>query len=611
MKSLFLALQLCLCSSLLASSSIPDELINELAKSPQWLKLIHVTQKDNIYRSDIETASFYLSEQLNPKQELLKTLEAFSRPKVNNEIHAQCRFPARRLWLRTKLQAHAIDIETVKCEKFDDWYGKINADSVSLVFANGYLDNPASYYGHILFKFNKKNQSTSLTDYSLNYGARVPDDPNPVAYIFNGLLGGYDAVFSDELFYRHNHSYGEVDLRDIWEYQLNLTEFEVNLLILHSWELLNVRFTYYFLKENCAYRMAELLELVLDKPLINRSDKFIFPIEVFNNAIEIKQNGESLIAEIIRIPSRQSRFTEKYGQLSDDEKEIVRASINNQLSFLDSRYLQLPETSKAKILETLLDYYEFLKIKKIVHNKKSTILLERLKLDSDLIKWQEINKLPAHLAQKPQRFGVSYIDNDLSTYAINYRLSYYDFLTPDYGRVKNAKLENLVLEFRDIDSQLRLHKATLFDIHTLNLSETGLPHDGGYSWRVKLSYDPLANYCNDCYVYNFNYGIGQAIQFSDQLTWYSSVNLNALSNNRFIDQAYGSVSSGLLLTISDRIKVNLDYERFDFTESTGIENERTTGEIRFGDSNQYDLRYKYIKQGKLGIEHGITINYYY
>jgi len=69
-----------------------------------------------------------------------------------------------------------------------------NVSSVSLVYATGYLGNPASYYGHVLLKINSDGDTqTALEDQAINFGAIIPDNEGMVSYILKGLMGGYES----------------------------------------------------------------------------------------------------------------------------------------------------------------------------------------------------------------------------------------------------------------------------------------------------------------------------------------------------------------------------------------------------------------------------------
>lgn len=61
-----------------------------------------------------------------------------------------------------------------------------------------------------------------------------------------GISGGYDAKYSSNHYYRYNINYAEVEMRDLWQYTLNLTSDEKTILIAHAWELLFTEYRYYF-----------------------------------------------------------------------------------------------------------------------------------------------------------------------------------------------------------------------------------------------------------------------------------------------------------------------------------------------------------------------------
>lgn len=96
------------------------------------------------------------------------------------------------------------------------------------------------------------------------------------------MFGGYKAGFSDQLFYRHQHNYGEIELRDLWEYTLNLNERDVAFIANHLWEILGTEFDYYFADENCAFHLAQIIELVIGDQLTSESSPWVIPATIFS-----------------------------------------------------------------------------------------------------------------------------------------------------------------------------------------------------------------------------------------------------------------------------------------------------------------------------------------
>lgn len=291
-----------------------------LARHPTWLKLLHYENTLLGQSSAIVSDSFFLATdgKTNPQAELVSTLESFILP--DRSEHAICQFPARFLWLSTQLNFADGVVPSPNCVLFKEWSQDNEITSISVLFATGYLGNPASYFGHTLLKLNSTDKKKSeLLDLTTNYGAIVPDNEDPISYIFKGIFGAYKGGFSQIEFYFHEQNYGELELRDIWEYELNLPKGDVNFIVAHLWELLGKKYTYYFFKENCAFRVAEVLELADGLDLLPEIP-WTFPQTTVSKLAENKVNGEQVIAQIIYHPSRQTGLYQKYDSLNIQQK---------------------------------------------------------------------------------------------------------------------------------------------------------------------------------------------------------------------------------------------------------------------------------------------------
>lgn len=330
-----------------------------LANDPYWHALMHYRANahagDSGLLSEIISPDFFLSKRgpMDSSAELAATIAAFfQNPETDPNSHAQCRFVARYKWLRKSLDWRTAQPPPVACSQLDSWLLNGRIESLSLIFATGYLSNPASLYGHILLKFNTSRSisSTNLLDQSINFGAIVPANEIAVIYIFKGLFGGYEAGFSHDHFYRHNHMYAENELRDMWEYEISLTADEIDQIVSHSWELLGNKFVYYFLKENCAYRMAELLELVIKKPLLPSHVPWSIPASIFNHLMTLQRNGSPVVRNVRWIPSRQNRFYKKFSTLTAAQKNSAVALSAHSPNFDQHRIPVCPKRKKFPLL---------------------------------------------------------------------------------------------------------------------------------------------------------------------------------------------------------------------------------------------------------------------
>ena len=472
-----------------------------LADDPQWSKLIHYKRSvlfRSAYRSDILTESFFLAPQgrSDAREELHHTIEALLSPAgaAPNE-HPQCRFPARLAWLKARL-TWPEDAPVASCPEFDRWAKSGTIESISVIFASGHLSNPASFYGHLLVKFNSANEQVTedLLETTLNYGAIIPERENSVTYIFNGLFGGYRSTFTHLEFYEHNHNYAETQLRDLWEYELNLSAADVDLIVRHTWELLGKENRYYFVQQNCAYRVAELLNLVVDKPLLPPSKLWATPIDVFVRLAETKPGERDLFRGVTRFPSRQNRFRDAFERLEPGDQALIAGIVNDDTRDIEDAIRPLSEQRQVQIIETLLSYYTFLEARLDetpdgLEEQKREALLARLTRPpseaADTLGQANPTQQP-HTGNRSSLAQLGYVYNSDLGNGVEYRfrLVYSDFLSQTPGSLPNSELSMVDVRVLQRNGHIGLRWLDLVRITTLNVSETGMPSDGGPAWRA-------------------------------------------------------------------------------------------------------------------------------
>ena len=86
------------------------------------------------------------------------------------------------------------------------------------------------------------------------------DEKNGLTFAIQGLIGGYPGTFSVLPYYIKVREYSNLENRDLWEYELNLSPEEIEIFVDHLWELGSTYFAYYYLSENCSYHVLGLLE---------------------------------------------------------------------------------------------------------------------------------------------------------------------------------------------------------------------------------------------------------------------------------------------------------------------------------------------------------------
>lgn len=596
-----------------------------LSHQPVWLKLLHYEESvltSSKFVSAIHDKSFFLATDgsTNPSAELESTIRAlisFAPPDDANN-HAQCKFPARFLWLRRVLSLDKHSIPLVKCEKFLEWTSNDSIDSISFVFASGFLGNPASYYGHILLKLNsrKSNQNARLFDPSVNYGAIIPPNEDPITYIVKGVLGGYDGGFSQTDYYFHNRNYGELELRDIWEYEVNLKQEDIDLVVAHAWEVLGKPYTYYFFRKNCAYRLAELLEVVDGIGIIPKNPLFIMPRAILQNMADSTINGKPLLKSIDYRPSRQSRFYKKFNNLNHEEVSEVRAIAENFSDIELEQFNQLPVNSQSNVLDALMDYYRFTKAADLLapaeadelHNKA---LIRRFKLPArKVVSAQDLIEAP-HSGRKSSqiRIGMTYNDSLGDGVSVVIRPAYYDALDATSGQVKDSALTMGEIKLFVQEGDVQVRHIDFLKIESANGSHSKLPSDIKNAWKLKLGIKQKDLSCQSCMQTRLEGDYGMAVNLHSNVLVSAYVGARVQDNRKGSGNVFIRASAFLNGTFSDNLNMRVGLELPKQIDGSGGEENTYVFEARKKIGENSDLRFEFEKNNAK--QYSVYLGYYF
>ena len=296
--------------------------VAHLADEREWHVLLHYrrTLTGGISSMQDDPGFFLAPEgKTDPQAELTATLTMF----FSNELvgrskqSAQCAFVARYHWLNEKLQFDERRLPSQPCERFTRWFDEFNAAAITVIFPAGFMNNPASMFGHTFLRVDGKEQTpqTRILAYTINYAAQLPPDAG-LEYAIKGVFGAYPGYFSTIPYYLKVQEYRDIDNRDIWEYRLNLTELQVRRLLMHTWELGNAYFDYFFFGENCAYHILSLIEAA--EPSIQLLDRFQFYTIPVDTVRLLRESG--LVGEVVSRPSRSTLVRRKRVSMSSEER---------------------------------------------------------------------------------------------------------------------------------------------------------------------------------------------------------------------------------------------------------------------------------------------------
>ncbi len=605
--------------------SLDERYLTELSNQKTWLKLGLYEREatgNAKYISSIHSTDFFISENgaQNPYDELLATIIEFNSPFISNEKnseHAICRFPARLIWLK-KVLPKALNIDRkIICNEYKKWSYENSTESISIVYVTGYLGNPASFYGHTLLKFNssKIRGKTKLADVSVNYGAIIPKNENPVTYIFKGLSGGYDAGFSHIDYYFHNHNYGEKELRDMWEYELSLTPQESRFVVAHAWELLGKKYTYYFLRKNCAYRMAELFEIIDSIDIKPETSIYLIPQSLIQKLAVTYHSGQPLVKRVEFHPSRQTRFYKFFDLLTAIEKKHFQKIIHSNGRVESDSFSLLPEQSQKRIIDTVLDYYQYI-IKKNgsedgqIQKDYERVLALRFTLPTGKQKIDYKSYIAPHNGRLPSLTNIALLDKERmgTQLAIRIRPAYYDSLDSGAGHIDHSALTMGGFGLRLGKQKSYLSYLDLFKVESINSQTTGLPGDTSIAWNLRAGFSQIHST-----VYHPVFGIqgdyGNSFRLGRNLLLAAYLGGGVQDNIK----GYGNVFlRGLLTTHFDfgdiiRFKVNLEYR--EYVDSNRINQNIYSFVGRYQLTTNEELRVFY--RDDANVEFGLSYGFYW
>ncbi|MDP2226634.1 MAG: DUF4105 domain-containing protein [Moraxellaceae bacterium] len=474
-----------MCLSTAAAATSADT--RALANDPYWHLLLRYepTKTASGWRSEARSHHFFLAAngRDDPQAELDSLIAALQTPSIADN-DAACRFPARTAWLASKTP---LVTARAKCPALDEWRQLVNPEQATLVFASDYLNNPSSMFGHTFLRLDAAGQTedTRLLAYAVNYAANA-DAKNPFAFAWKGLTGGYPGLFSLLPYYDKVKEYSDMENRDLWEYQLNFTPAEVELMLLHLWELRDVEFPYYFLTRNCSFQILALFE-VARPGLALRAD---FPVQAIpTDTLRRVLAEDGMLRQRIYRPAAERRLllaARAYPDQVLDAAKLLADAPDTQIS--------LPPTEMAAALETAYDYryYRFLAGDNPAGSSHDMLTLLRLRAPLDV---PEQRQKPVEPTVDPSaghataRIAISTgYARETGQLNLRFRPAYHDLLDPPQGYRHGAHIDFLDTELRleARDNHLVLERLAIVDIDSLT------PYDRffqpvswsfGFGWR--------------------------------------------------------------------------------------------------------------------------------
>lgn len=442
---------------------------NKLAQDITWQRLMYADAKQH---SEVSYSGYFYHEQgaQNLELELASNIQAlFQTAEPDQSI--RCRFPARSQFLIESLKIPHAALPEVACPELNQWLTEIKPYKATLIYATDFMGNPSSMFGHTLLRLDPKDQQQlNLVSYAVNYAATVEGEQN-WSYAWKGLTGQYPGEYSLMLYYRKVKEYGDFESRDLWEYELALSPEETRFLVQHIWEMKHVQFPYYFIQDNCAYRLLGLIDLV--RPHANLQQQFkavSIPLETIKAL-----DDEQLIKDVVYRPALETQLLAQARQhghkLAKVAHQIAMSEPREHGQILESYSAE----NQAKILEMAYDdlYLHFLARKidpqvaqprlRQILVQRSQLALEKQRLNVAVPKTNPVQAHDArHLSFKAGEVqGQTFVE-------IGHRQAYHDLIDPQGGLRTGTQLLFLdgALQYRQ--DRLKLKHLDLLTVNSYN-----------------------------------------------------------------------------------------------------------------------------------------------
>ena len=513
----------------------------ELSKDPYWRILLHYRPSISGHKSLIDDPKFFLSAQgkKDPEAELDATLAGLFdvlTDDVSSDNAAFCRFPARYAWLARKLDVDFSRIPSPpSCPLQDNILRTIDGPTVSMVFASGYVNSPASMFGHTFLRIDSA-LGEPLLAYAVNYAGLTDPDDSGVSFTLKGIFGGYDGYYSLMPYYDKVREYSNIDQRDMWEYSLNLDTEEVRRMILHLLEMRGIASDYFFFDENCSYKVLFLLDAARPEArLTEKMDRFwVIPMDTVRATLDA-----GLVDNVVWRPSRSTRIRHVYSLLPKQGRRLAIGIAEGDVPADAVLSESIPGVEKARMLELAALLVQYKSAKRGIEHKEfqqrfHSILSARARAHSE--------KEPVKPLQPPSpekghpsasvQLGGGWRGND-GFVELGIRPAYHDYTDSREGYTPGATIEFFsgALRWYPEKERLRLNRLDLVRIQSVDPVDQILKP---MSWKVRVALD-ARDFTKDrqSEVVNSGVGVGYAVSLGSNISAYALAEAEAAVNNHY------------------------------------------------------------------------------
>lgn len=456
--------------------------LDDFSKTKKWQKLIRYEKTLFGYESLVRSKEYFLAEDgmTSPLHELEKTIESFESKKIKNmNEHPKCLFPARFILLK-KNNLVSSRLNLLDCPAYQSYIKKIDIASVSIIFSSYFIEKPASTFGHTFFRLRSSSsvkQDNDLLDYGVDFSAKV-DTVNPLVYGYKGIFGGFKGLYAMMPYYVKVKEYNNMESRDLWDYELNLSDKDLSYFQAHLFEMNRAYFDYLYFSENCSYHILAFVDAI--KPEWNLMDDITTNVPPVDTIYALF-NQNDIVKNIKVRPASYTQLKTSYSQMNEKQRELFKSLIDNKITIKEIK----DNSDELFVLDTYNLYIDFKnadvdatrslknKEKKGYRTKKFRINSKRAKLTSESkeVDYEFLKPFSPDKGHYTNRIGFSSsFDSNGEYLNLEYRAALHDVLDRRDGYLPMSTTELGRLKFdynRYQEHRLRLVDVQLARIEAL------------------------------------------------------------------------------------------------------------------------------------------------
>jgi hypothetical protein len=448
----------------------------------EWRRLGHWHRgADNAIEAEPDGPQFWLAAhgKRNPAAELEATIRGIWDPQPEDPRvqHPFCRFPARMMWLDSELHFDARRMPQRQCARYAHFLHRLRPGSAALVFSSYYLNNPASAFGHTFLRIHKANarRGNELLDTGVDFGAAA-DTSNAIFYAIEGLAGMFRGSFHTMPYYYKVREYNDYESRDLWEYELNLSQPALAMLVAHLWEEGSTWFDYFYLSENCSYHVLAAIEV--SDPTLHLLDHLKEPVVPVDTVFALFANP-GFVRSVHYRPSLRSTVRREIASLTPEEVDAVQALIADADARLPA---SMSPARRVRVLDVASDLVDVRESKAVLAGNDARVarlkqrLLERR---AEIPLPSEPSPVPVPFDKMPHvghatgrfAFGQGYSPDLGGAFVeVRQRLALHDLTDPPDGYPDTSEIDFLPFRVRFFPAHRTLELEDLTLLRVLSLS---------------------------------------------------------------------------------------------------------------------------------------------